>query len=421
MARVVLLFAAQLVAALILSAAATAASRVALVIGNSAYQSVGVLPNPANDARDMAAALQRLDFDVSLHTDLTYDGMRRALQDFGDKAQGADMAVVFYAGHGIEIERQNYLIPIDARLQTDRSVAFEAVPLDLMLTAVDGAKTLKVVLLDACRNNPFAARMQRSGTTRAIGRGLSRIEPATGTLVGFAAKEGTIANDGSSRNSPYTSALLQHIETPGLEISLMFRQVRDAVLASTGNAQEPFTYGSLPGRNLYFKPPANDNSSANPSPLTNPPQPQQPAQDRLAWDAIKDTSSIAIIEAFVRRFPTSLYADFARARIEELQANLQPSPPPLPSKNQNTPPPGSGNWFVILGSFPQAELSKAKQRQSWLRTRGLRAAIINANNYGNLSNGLYVVVLGPYDRNAALNALERAKTQVGDAYIKAGN
>ena len=261
--------------------------------------------------------------------------------------------------------------------------------------------------------------MQRSGTTRAIGRGLSRLEPATGTLVGFAAKEGTIANDGSSRNSPYTSALLQHIETPGLEISLMFRQVRDAVLASTGNAQEPFTYGSLPGRNLYFKPPANDSSSANPSSQPNPPQP--PAEDRLAWDAIKDTDSIAMIEAFVRRFPTSLYADFARARIEELQASLRPTSPPSPSDNQNTPPPGSGNWFVILGSFPHVELSKAKQRQSWLRMHGLRAAIIDTDNYGNLSNGLYVVVLGPYDQYAALNALERAKTRVGDAYIKAGN
>ena len=339
MARLILLFSLKLIALAAFVTAATAGERVALVIGNSAYQAVTPLTNPNNDSQDLAAAFKGLGFDVTLATDLTYDGMRRTLLQFGNKAHGADMAVIYYAGHGIEIDHRNYLIPVDAQLVTDRSVAFEAIPLDLMLAAVDGARSLKIVLLDACRNNPFAARMKLAGASRSIGRGLSRVEPDTGLLVGFSAKEGTVAEDGKGRNSPYAAALLSHIEQPGLEISLMFRQVRDAVLAATGNQQEPFTYGSLPGKNLYFLPPSTSTdvtAKTSQTPVTT-----LPPGDLAAWNAIKDTTSIAVFDTYIQTFPSSVYAAFARARVKELkarkEASLPPSQPPSDNTDTNAP------------------------------------------------------------------------------------
>jgi uncharacterized caspase-like protein len=198
-----------MMAGLAVAGQAQAEERVALVIGNSAYEAVTKLENPANDTADLAATLKQLDFEVDHVTDLTFDGMRRALRRFSEKASRADVAMVFYAGHGIEVDRQNYLIPVDARLKRADDVDFEALPLDLVMGALNGAKKLKLVLLDACRNNPFAASMKPSnGAKRAIGRGLARVEPSVGTLVGFAAKEGTTASDGEGRNSPYTTALI---------------------------------------------------------------------------------------------------------------------------------------------------------------------------------------------------------------------
>ena len=151
---------------------------------------------------------------------------------------------------------RNFLIPTDARLATDNDVEFEAVPLDLVLHAVEGAKRLRLVLLDACRDNPFLANMAvASGRGRSIGRGLGRIEPPADTLVAYSAKDGQVAQDGTGANSPYTTALLQHIETPGLEIQFLFRKVRDGVLTATGNQQEPYVYGSLGGEPYFLSPP----------------------------------------------------------------------------------------------------------------------------------------------------------------------
>ena len=174
------------------------------------------------------------------------------LQQFSLAASASEMAVVFYAGHGIEVDKRNFLIPVDARLLSDGDVEFEAVPLDLLSRAVERAKGLRLIILDACRDNPFAVAMQRSGATRSIGRGLASVEPSGETLVAYAAKEGTVASDGEGRNSPYTTALLAHLEEPGLEVGLMFRKVRDAVLATTGGRQEPFVYGSLSSEGAYF-------------------------------------------------------------------------------------------------------------------------------------------------------------------------
>ena len=194
------------------TSAAMADKRVAMVIGNSDYRSVANLPNPVNDAADVTTVLKRLGFAVTTAFDMTSQEMRDALRDFGHDANGADMALVYFAGHGLEISKQNYLIPVDAKLRTDLDVYYEAVPLDLVMAAVSGSKGLRLVLLDACRNNPFAATMKSTSPSRSIGRGLSRIEPGRGTLVSYAAKEGTTADDGQGRNSPYTKALLAHLE-----------------------------------------------------------------------------------------------------------------------------------------------------------------------------------------------------------------
>lgn len=289
------------------TSAALADARVALVIGNSNYQKVAALPNPKNDAADMTAVLKRLDFKVFQSLDQTYGGMRRALRDFGNEAVGAEIALVYYAGHGIEVNRQNYLIPIDAALKTDLDVEFEAITLDLVMSAVQQAKGLRIVLLDACRNNPFAQSIRSVSGTRSIGRGLARVEPTVGTLVSYAAKEGTTADDGDGRNSPYTKALLSHLEEPGIDVQFLFRKVRDKVLEQTNGRQEPFTYGSLPGRRIFLK-----------APEPEAPKLTELEQDRLVWSKVKDSSDAGALENFLKQNPNNAFADFARQRIELL-------------------------------------------------------------------------------------------------------
>ena len=234
----------------------TVGSRVALIIGNGAYQNVAQLTNPTNDAKLIAAALKQDGFGVTLANDLDHAGLVKALRAFANEADTADWAVVYFAGHGIEMAGTNYLIPVDAKLLTDRDVDFEAVPIGQVLSAIDGAHVLRLVILDACRNNPFAATLKRTaGEGRDIGRGLARIEPARGTEVVYSAKEGTIAADGDGADSPFATALAQHLTEPGIEVDKLFRLVRDDVLDATGNRQEPFVYGSLPGRqDFYFRP-----------------------------------------------------------------------------------------------------------------------------------------------------------------------
>jgi len=233
--------------------------RVALVIGNSAYAAVPTLKNPATDAKAIADALKGLGFEkVTLKLDLDRHATWTALTDFADEASRADWAVIYYAGHGIELDGQNYIIPVDARLQSDRKVSFETVPLDNVLEATAGARKFRLVILDACRNNPFLTTMVRVASSRSIGRGLSRIEPQGGVLVAYAAKAGEVALDGDTGNSPFVTALIDELEQPGLEVSLLFRRVRDSVLDLTNGTQEPYTYGSLPGREeFYFKPQVN--------------------------------------------------------------------------------------------------------------------------------------------------------------------
>ena len=227
--------------------------RVALVIGNGAYRSVPALPNPSNDAGDVTAALKRLGFVVTLITNASFDEMRRGLIAFGRDAADADMATVYFAGHGMEINGENWLIPVDAELKRDTDAANEAISLQSVMMQVSSTTSLGLVILDACRNNPFAIKMNRSLAVRAaVSGGLGRIEPVGNVLVAYAARDGTTALDGGGRNSPFTAALLRNIETPGVEVTFVFRNVRDDVMEATRNEQQPFVYGSLSRKAIYL-------------------------------------------------------------------------------------------------------------------------------------------------------------------------
>ena len=221
--------------------------RVALVLGNSTYAHIGRLPNTQNDAADISAALRRLGFEVTTELDADRVEMTDALRTFTRRSAGADVSLVFYAGHGIEMDGVNYLVPVDARLERDVDVRFETVTLDDLLVSTVGA-SLRLVLLDACRNNPLARSMQRTAASRSVSGGsfadLNEDLLGDETLVAYAAAAGTTAADGRGRNSPYTAALLSHLETP-LEILTLFRRVRAQVLASTNGAQRPHEYQSL--------------------------------------------------------------------------------------------------------------------------------------------------------------------------------
>lgn len=235
---------------LVLQTSAFAEKRVALVIGNSKYSHVPSLPNPANDAASVAKLLRDANFEVVVgRNDLGVADLRRAIRDFADTSRDADIAVVYYAGHGIEYGGANYLVPVDAKLQADLDIEDEAVSLDRVLSALEPAKKLRLVILDACRENPFVSSIKRTVATRSISRGLAKVEPAMpDTLVAFAAKAGAVAEDGDGKNSPFTMAILKHLAEPGLDLRLAFGRVRDDVMAMTKRKQEPFVYGSLGGK-----------------------------------------------------------------------------------------------------------------------------------------------------------------------------
>jgi hypothetical protein len=236
--------------------------RVALVLGMSAYQSIEPLTNTRNDAEALAKTLTGIGFDVTLGIDKTAEELRTIMREFAFRSETADLALVYYAGHGIEVQGENFLIPIDARPTNNLEVQQQSISLQEMLSVVERARKMRIVILDSCRNNPLGGMIDLEKTqaenlqavaesTRGVG-GLAAANPDRGTLVAFAAKDGQVALDGSLGNSPYARALMDKMSEPGLEISLMFRQVRDSVLRETGNLQEPHTYGSLSGTPFYL-------------------------------------------------------------------------------------------------------------------------------------------------------------------------
>ena len=273
------------VVVLVAPAVVFADGRVALVVGNSTYAHIGRLPNPENDARDMSAALRRLGFEVTTELDSDRVELTEALRAFTRRSAGADVSLVFDAGHGIEMDGVNYLVPVDARLERDVDVRFETVTVDDLLVSTTGA-SLRLVILDACRNNPLARSMQRTAAARTVSGGsfadLNEDLLGDETLVAYAAAAETTAADGRRRNSPYTAALLSHLETP-LEIGLLFRRVRAQVLAATNGAQRPHEYHSLVAEHYLKRTLATGTSVTVSAAVPADPAPADPSTTRCEW------------------------------------------------------------------------------------------------------------------------------------------
>jgi uncharacterized caspase-like protein len=307
------------VALLLFAQPALAEKRVALIIGNSTYQNVPPLANPINDGAVMSATFKSAGFDlVDYRQDLTARETRRALREFADATRDADIAVVYYAGHGIEVEGSNYLIPVDARLERDTDVYDETLSLDRILVAIEPARKLRLVILDACRDNPFSRIMQRTVATRGIGRGLAKVEPnSPNTLIAYSAKAGSTAQDGDGKNSPFTLALSRHITTPGLDVRKAFGFVRDDVLKNTNNRQEPFVYGSLGGEDVPLVPGA---PRATPQAAAPPPAPNPQDGARRDYELALQVGNKAALGAFLAQYPSGFYANLAKLQLDKLVA-----------------------------------------------------------------------------------------------------
>jgi Caspase domain len=287
---------------------ALAEKRVALVIGNGAYQHVAKLANPIKDGTAMADMFRKAGFDwVKLTQDVGNLDFKRALREFMDAATDSDIAVVYYAGHGIQIRDMNYMIPVDARLATEIDAEDEAVSLDRIVMALEPAKRLRLVILDACRDNPFMRNMKRRVSTRALNGGLAKMEPTLGdTLIAYAAKAGSTADDGEGAHSPFAAALVKHLAVPGLDIRLAFGRVRDEVLKATAYKQEPFVYGSLGGESIALVPA--------------PVKPQAPAMSEQKGDyqLVERIGTKKAWEVFLSTHKEGMYADLARAQLQKL-------------------------------------------------------------------------------------------------------
>lgn len=314
--------------------AAQAAERVALVIGNSAYAATSELRNPRNDAEAVAAALTRLGFRVVKGIDADQASLRRLVRTFSHDIETASIALFFYAGHGLQLNGKNYMIPVDARLESEADVDFEAMDVNFVLRQMERKDRINIVLLDACRNNPLTAKLARNMGERSafVGRGLARMETGVGTFIGFATQPENVALDGEGANSPFTLALLKHIETPGLDIEVMMRRVREEVIAMTGGRQVPWSNSSLVGDRVVLMPAAlaveePTSQAPQPTPAT-PPSDRDGANERdieiAYWNSVKDSRNPAFLRAYLNAYPEGSFANLARTMLNE----LEPAPTP---------------------------------------------------------------------------------------------
>ncbi|ACA19357.1 peptidase C14 caspase catalytic subunit p20 [Methylobacterium sp. 4-46] len=363
-----------LAACLLTGTGASAADRrVALVIGNSAYRSVPVLANPGRDASAMAEMLRRAGFEsVDLRQDLGTVELKRTVREFMQTSRDADVAVVFFAGHGIEVAGVNYLIPTDARLRTDFDVEDEGLSLERVIRAIEPARRLRLVILDACRNNPFNVGMQRMVSIRGVANGLAKVDPLiSDTLVAFAAKAGSVADDGGGDHSPFTTAMLKHLAAPGLDVRVAFGRVRDEVLRLTGGKQEPFVYGSLGGATMALVP---DVRAADPE--------GDPKEMRRDYEFAERVGTREAWSSFLAAHPAGFYADLARAQVAKLTGSPaappagEPARRPLPqTRPVGTDPATAAVAPGPAASPPGAEHNGACQReaQTLARLRATRA------------------------------------------------
>ncbi len=344
---------------------AAVGKRVALVIGNGAYQNATPLANPANDGRAVAAALRRLGFVVIEASDQDKAGMQVLLRRFAAELEDADASLFFYAGHGLQVQRVNYLVPIDAALESEVDLPFEAVAVDVVLDLMEQTTPQRLVFLDACRDNPLARRLARSrGESRSlgVGRGLARMNNRVGTLIAFATEPDKVALDGEGDHSPFTRALLDHIETPGIEVRQMLSRVRGTVIDNTNGEQLPLDTSALVDDFYFVTPPEPEPVVAAlpvPAPATPAPAvvPNDNSTEHLFWNTIQASTDPNDFEAYLARYPDGAFASLARNRLAVLGARrgtevaaltpTQPIPPapqaePVPQAVLPTPEPAVG-------------------------------------------------------------------------------
>jgi hypothetical protein len=337
--------------------AAWADKRVALIVGNSTYQTVPQLPNPARDASAIAKMFKDAGFEtVDVQLNVGNLEFKRAIRKFEAAADQADIAVVYYAGHGLEIGGTNYLIPVDARLASDRDADDEAIPLERLVSSADGAKRLRLIILDACRDNPFVGTMRRERkmANRAVTAGLGKVEPtSTDTLIAYAARAGSTADDGDGLHSPFTAAVLKNLTVPGLDVRLAFGRVRDEVLKTTGNRQEPFVYGSLGGSNIALVP------------ALAVPQETSENDIKRDYELVEKVGNLKAWQVFVDNHPKGFFADLARAQIEKLtQAKvvLASLPQETVPSTRESPSRESLEWDRVKDSTDLAVLQRFIKR-----------------------------------------------------------
>jgi len=364
------LVACSLLLLMVQAASGESAERVALVIGNSTYLHTQSLTNPRNDAQDMASALRRLDFDVVEGADLSGEAFADLIGRFASKLQGSKVALFYYAGHAMQFEDVNYLLPVDAKLRNAFQLKRETIALGDIIAQMEGRAPMSLVFLDACRNNPLAEELQSSliAQGRAVERtrGLAR-ETARGrnTLLSFAAGPGREARDGQGRNSPYAASLLKHIETQGLEIETMLKRVSQDVLTVTENTQEPERLSRLT-EEFYFKP-GDRVAAVDPNPkVDNPFSP-----DALHWSLVKDSMSPQLIREFLGRYPSSPYRADAELRLkalEDLQAGQSQGSPEKTAAflSQNLPAGADDRYAFSLSQGLRQKVSEALRREGLL-------------------------------------------------------
>jgi TPR repeat protein len=315
------------------AAPAHAEKRVALVVGNSEYRHVPRLINPKNDAADIRAKLEALGYQLFGGVDLDRAAMIGAVTSFGRAAENADVAVVFYAGHGLQVNGQNYLVPVDASVESEAELDISLVPMSIVMQQLSRGSRVNIAMLDACRDNPFAQGLSRSMGTRAIGalgRGLSPMRSISGTYIAYATAPDSVAQDGEGRNSPFTTALLKVIDQPGLSLSDLMIEVRNEVIRTTNGKQVPWDTSSLTGR-FYFKfegtltvEPAPPTSIAQPPAAVAPSETRAPAvtqeSESTRWAAVLRKNDAREWQRFLDDFPQGPYAAAAANNLGNLYA-----------------------------------------------------------------------------------------------------
>lgn len=299
-----------LIGSILIPCSAHADKRVALIVGNSAYQHTPALKNPGNDAVDMATALKALNFNVIEAVDVDKVRLEAKIREFARALVGADVGLFFYSGHGIQVGGHNYIVPVDAKLEDGAALNFELVRLEFVQQIMEQATRTNVIFLDACRDNPLVRNLARALGTRStqIGHGLAVMESGSGTLISFSTQPGNVALDGAGRNSPFAGALAKHIRSAGEDLSSILINVRNDVMAATKDRQVPWDHSALRAK-LYFTPNVGSQLSA-----ANFDQ----QAELLFWNGVKDTKSPAMLQSYLNRFPNGTFSGLAHAMIEHL-------------------------------------------------------------------------------------------------------